>query len=158
MSRCTKTILPMAKLLLKASTASDTTTLRRQRQIRQAAVHDRKAKDLPPLLEGTAVCIHPTQTGPKQWLRGTVTNRAADRSYDVQTPQGTMRHTRIWTCDQSHLRTPPNLDALSNQSTAMGLTLKLEGPLETICQKVDTKDVIEAFILDLIYSWTYSWT
>ena len=95
MSHRTKTMLPMAKSLLKPSTATDTTMLRRQRQMRQAAVHDRKAKDVPPLQEGTAVRIRPTQIGQKQWIRGTVTNRATNRSYDVQTPQGTMRRTRV---------------------------------------------------------------
>ena len=95
MSRRTKTILPMAKSLLKPSAVPDTTTLRRQRQIKQAALHDHKARDVPPLPDDTSVRIRPTELGQKKWIRGTIVHRAADRSYDVQTPQGTFRRTRV---------------------------------------------------------------
>jgi len=96
MSRRTKTIVPMAKSLLMPSTVPDTTALRRQRQIKQAALHDRKARDVPPLAENTPVRIRPTELGKKQWIKGTVVHRAADRSYDVQTPDGNiMRRTQV---------------------------------------------------------------
>ena len=95
MSRRTKTILPVATSLLKPSTVPDTTALRRQRQIKQAVTHNRKARDLPHIPEGTTVRLRPTQTGQKQWLRRTVTNRAADRAYDVQTANSTFRRTQV---------------------------------------------------------------
>ena len=95
MSQRTKTILPMAKSLLQPSTVPDTTTLRRQRQIKQAALHDKKARDISPLPDDTPLRIRPTELANKQWIKRTVVHRAADRSYDVQMPDGTMRRTRV---------------------------------------------------------------
>ena len=95
MSKRTKTILQVATSLLKPNTVPDTTALRRQRQVKQTATHDRKARDLPSLPEGATVRFRPIQIGRKQWVRGTVVNRAADRSYDVQIARGTMRRTRV---------------------------------------------------------------
>ena len=122
MSRRTKTILPMAKSLLQPSAVPDTTTLRRQCQIKQAALHDKKARDISPLPDDTSVRIRPTELGNKQWIKGTIVRRAADRSYDVQTPDGTtVRPTRV-DLRTVPLRRPPGPVVLSSQSNIMALT------------------------------------
>ena len=102
MSWRTKTILPMAKSLLQPSAVPDTTTLHQQCQIKQAALHDKKARNVSPLPDDTPVRIRPTELGKKQWIKGTVVQQAADRSYDGQTPDGTTMR-----CTCVDLRTVP---------------------------------------------------
>lgn len=95
MSRRTKIVIPMAKSLLLPTASPDTTALRRQRQIKQAALHDKHARDVPPLAEGDTVRMKPTTLGQKQWIRGSVIQGDGNRSYEIQTDAGaTLRRNR----------------------------------------------------------------
>lgn len=55
--------------------------------------YDRRARDLPPLPDGTAVFIQPQQRR-APWIKGTVERTSGPRSYDVRTEAGVYRRNR----------------------------------------------------------------
>ena len=67
MSRHTTALLPMAKSLLSPTTLPDTRANRRQWQIKQAALSDRKAHNLQSLQERKRIPVKPATLGQKHW-------------------------------------------------------------------------------------------
>ena len=94
MSRRTRTIIPTSKSLLVPATPPDTKALRRQRQAKQAALYNKKARYLRPLEDGEQVRIQPMIMGTKIWNKGTIKKKVATRSYEVETNNGTVRRNR----------------------------------------------------------------
>ena len=95
MSRRTRTVLPIAKSLLSPATLLDTRANRRQRQIKQAALSNRNARNLPPLQNGEMIPVKPTALGQKRWARGTIIT-GTNQSYDVQMDTGNViRRNRV---------------------------------------------------------------
>ncbi|XP_048577670.1 uncharacterized protein K02A2.6-like [Nematostella vectensis] len=98
--RC-KTRLPTTRGLLRPQTVS-TELIKKQtkeQQQRQAKYYDRGARDLQPLDEGDVVRMRPFRLGKKEWDRATVRKRLDERSYEIETDDGTTlrrNHADIW--------------------------------------------------------------
>ena len=54
----------------------------------QARYYNARAKDLPPLHEGDTVRLKPFQLGQKEWKKGAVVERLDERSYEIETADG----------------------------------------------------------------------
>ncbi|XP_048589452.1 uncharacterized protein LOC116620672 [Nematostella vectensis] len=95
--RC-KTRLPTTRELLRPQTVS-TELIKKQKkeqQQRQAKYYDRGARDLEPLDEGGVVRMRPFRLGKKEWDRATVRKRLDERSYEIETDDGTtLRRNRV---------------------------------------------------------------
>ena len=106
MNRRTRTLLPPRSL----STKQEREKLKDVKKT-QARYYNAHAKDLPPLREGDTVRLKPFQLGQKEWKKGAVVERLDERSYEIETADGsTYRRNRI------HLRKtnePPPGEAIS---------------------------------------------
>jgi len=105
MNRRTKTLLPTASRLLlprSSNTELDRDKLKLKQQ-KQAQRYNKSAKDLPVLMEGDVVRMQPFILGQKEWRKAVVTSRLDERSYNVQTPNGTYRRNR------AHIRKTPEV-------------------------------------------------
>lgn len=71
-------------------------TMRRIKNAKAAAYYDRYSKDLEALEEGECVRIKPMTLGNKVWKKGTVSKRLDERSYEVDTEDGTLRRNRVY--------------------------------------------------------------
>ena len=114
MNRRTKTLLPTAASLLKPRgiNQDDELTKLRHSQKQQALQYNKTAKDLPTLEEGDVVRMKPFILGEKKWRKAIVTRRYDERSYQVDTGNGTYRRNRM------HLRKSDETEPRSNQATA----------------------------------------
>jgi len=92
MGRRTKTILPTAQSLLMPNTTQSgiEKSQLKERQRAQAKYYDRNTKDLPVLSEGDVVRMKPFKLGAKSWPKAQVTARLDERSYTVETENGTV--------------------------------------------------------------------
>ena len=81
---------------------------------RQACYYNRTAKDLEDLQPGDIMRVKPTQTRDEEWKKGTIVTKEGQRSYTVQTRDGTYPRNR------SHLkntREEPNDFSVSTDYT-----------------------------------------
>ena len=97
MNRRTKTLFPTTSQLLvpkSSNTELDRDKLR-LKQEKQAHRYNKSANDLPVLSEGDVVRMQPFILGKKEWQKAIVTSRLDERSYNVETPNGTYRRNRV---------------------------------------------------------------
>lgn len=98
MSRRTRSLLPTISTLLEPRSLN--TNQEREKlmdvQKRQARYNNAHSKDLPPLNEGDTVGLKLFQLGQKEWKKGVVVERLEERSYEIETADGsTYRLNRI---------------------------------------------------------------
>ena len=86
----------------------------KQEQQRQRNNYDKSAKDLEMLNEGDTVRPKPFRMGKKEWEKGVVRKRFDERSYEIETPSGTFRRSRIDLRKTSE--TQPEKQALNHTS------------------------------------------
>ena len=98
MNRRTKTLMPLKETLLKPRGTKDHIEKMKKEKDRQAGYYNRTAKDLQELQPGDIVRVKPTQARDKEWKKGTIVTKEGQRSYTVQTRDGTYRRNR------SHLK------------------------------------------------------
>ena len=91
MSRRTKTVLPTKEALLcpEVPNPEEQQHKLQKKQETQARYYNRSAKDLPKLTTGDVVRMKPTKTSTKIWKKATVVRKMDNRSYIVETPEGT---------------------------------------------------------------------
>ena len=101
MNRRTKTLLPTTKSLLQPKVTYPERAAQQleRRKEQQARYYNRGSKDLPELAEGDVVRMKPFRLGDKAWKKATVTKRLDDRSYTVETSEGT-----IYRRNRNHLK------------------------------------------------------
>lgn len=112
MNRRTKTLLPTTARLLTPKLTFCHPELK-SNQARQARYHDKGAKELTPLEEGDVVRMKPIQRN-QVWKQGVVAKRYDERSYEVETADGSYRRNRV------HLKTsrePPPVPVPAPVST-----------------------------------------
>ena len=126
MSRRTRTLLPTTKELLRPQSIDGQLTRKilKKDQDRQSFYYNRTAKDHPILEEDDVVRLKPFVKGKKQWLKGTVTQRMDERSYEVDTPSGSYR--RNWVHLKKTTEEPPNA---SLRTPISETTTTIESPL-----------------------------
>ena len=92
MGRRTKTLLPTAQSLLMPKTTQPgiEKSQLKERQRAQAKYYNRNTKDLPTLSEGGVVRMKPFKLGAKSWPKAQVTARLDERSYTLETENGTV--------------------------------------------------------------------
>ena len=92
MGRRTKTLLPTAQSLLMPKTTQPgiEKSQLKERQRAQAKYYNRNTRDLPTLSEGDVVRMKPFKLGAKSWPKAQVTARLDERSYTVETENGTV--------------------------------------------------------------------
>lgn len=95
MNKRTRSLLPMTRRLLEPRTVNDDCARMQKRQQNQSKYFDRSAKDLKPLEEGDTVRMKPFIKGKKEWKKGVVVERLDERSYEIQTDDGTYRRNRV---------------------------------------------------------------
>ena len=129
LNRRTRTLLPMPSKLLaprgEEYLNQDKISLM-DLQHKQAKHYNKTTKDLSVLADGDVVRMKPFRQGQKEWEKAVVQRRLDERSYKVDTPQGTYRRNRV------HLRrtretetTVPLVPVVSHDtnSTAMNETV-----------------------------------
>ena len=96
MGRRTKTLLPTTSNLLKADiTRSDVADKLKFQQTKQQFYYNKNAKPLKPLEEGEVVRVKPYQLNEK-WQKAKVKRRLDERSYEIETDDGTLlRRNRV---------------------------------------------------------------
>ena len=101
MNRRTKTLLPTTKSLLQPKVTYPERAAQQleRRKEQQARYYKRDSKDLPELAEGDVVRMKPFRLGDKAWKKATVTKRLDDRSYTVETSEGS-----IYRRNRNHLK------------------------------------------------------
>ncbi|XP_068742197.1 uncharacterized protein [Montipora capricornis] len=100
MNRRTRTLLPTTSTLLEPRSLSTNQEREREKlkdvKKMQARYYNAHAKDVPPLQEGNTVRLKPFQLGQKEWKKGAVVERLDERSYEIETADGsTYRRNRI---------------------------------------------------------------
>ena len=90
MNRRTRTLLPTASNLLEPRNLNSSHEKEKLRDVqkRQARYYNTSAHDLPVLSEGDTVRIKPFIQGQKEWKKGVVMERLDERSYEVETMDG----------------------------------------------------------------------
>jgi transposase InsO family protein len=94
LGRRTRAFLPMSHNLLKPSYGSENSKILKQRQQKQAEQYNKSAKDLPPLEEEDIVRIKPYSKH-SEWIKGQVTRRLDERSYEITAGDRTLRRNRV---------------------------------------------------------------
>ena len=91
LNRRTKTLLPRKDTLLRPEVPCVEEQLEniKKKQKDQARDYNCKAKDLPKLMKGDVVRIKPTKNSSREWRKGVVVWKIDDRSYVVETVDGT---------------------------------------------------------------------
>lgn len=96
MGRRTRTLLSVTRSLLEPKgppTKSETEQLELNQQ-RQAKYYNKSARDLQPLKQGDTVRMKPFQLGNKTWMKGKISQRLDERSYEVTAGGATYRRNR----------------------------------------------------------------
>ena len=98
LNRRTRTLLPTTARLLaprgEEYLKKDRTRIDEQKA-KQTENYNRTARDLPVLEEGDVVRMKPFRLGQKAWEKAVVQRRLDERSYEVDTPDGTYRRNRV---------------------------------------------------------------
>lgn len=96
MGRRTRTLLSVTRSLLEPKgppTKSETEQLELNQQ-RQAKYYNKSARDLQPLKQGDTVRMKPFQLGNKTWMKGKISQRLDERSYEATAGGATYRRNR----------------------------------------------------------------
>jgi hypothetical protein len=95
-NRRARTLLPMTPNLLKPRVINLETEREQlqQQKNRQVKYFNRHATDLPALEEGDTVRMKPFIKGQREWKKAVVVDRLDERSYTVDTPDGSYRRNR----------------------------------------------------------------
>jgi transposase InsO family protein len=93
MNRRTKTLLPTSAKLLAPKVSYPQEAMKRGKA-KQAYYYNQHAKDLTPLQEGEVVRMKPLRKG-HDWKQATIIKRHDERSYEVETSEGTYRRNRV---------------------------------------------------------------
>ena len=90
MNRRTRTLLPTTGSLLEPRTLSSSHEREKLKDVqkRQARYYNSDAHDLPELNEGDNLRLKPFVLGQKEWKRGVVVERLDERSYEIETADG----------------------------------------------------------------------
>ena len=90
MNRRTRTLLPTTGPLLEPRTLNTSHEREKLKDVkkRQAQYYNANAHDLPQLSEGDTVRMKPFVLGQKEWKKGVVVERLDERSYEVETADG----------------------------------------------------------------------
>ena len=90
MNSRTRTLLPTTGSLLEPRALSSSREREKLKDVqkRQARYYNADARDLPELNEGATVRLKPFVLGQKEWKRGVVVERLDERSYEVETADG----------------------------------------------------------------------
>ena len=98
LGRRTRTSLPTAAALLQPKVVDPDThkTMKRIKNAKSAVYCDRYSKDLEALEEGDVVRMKAMTLGNKTWKKGVITKRLDERSYEVDTNEGTLRRNRVY--------------------------------------------------------------
>ena len=90
MNSRTRTLLPTTGSLLEPRALSSSREREKLKDVqkRQARYYNADAHDLPELNEGATVRLKPFVLGQKEWKRGVVVERLDERSYEVETADG----------------------------------------------------------------------
>ena len=91
MNRRTRTLLPTTGNLLEPrtlNTSHERETLREVQKRHQARYYNSNAQDLPALSEGDTVRMKPFTLGQKECKKGLIVERLYERSYEVETADG----------------------------------------------------------------------
>ena len=98
--RCTRTLLPISKKLLKPQLITDVRERKLQRKEVQTRYYNQNVKGLPSLIIGYVVRMKPQASDGKQrWTKAQVEQQVDDRSYVVRTEDG-----RLFRRNWRHLR------------------------------------------------------
>ena len=91
LNRRTKALLPTKDTLLRPEVpqVEEQREKIKEKQKDQGRYYNRNAKDLPKLMKGDVVRIKPTKNSSREWRKGVVVRRIDDRSYVVETVDGT---------------------------------------------------------------------
>ena len=90
--------MPRKETLLKPRGTKDHIEKMKKEKDRQAGYYNRTARDLQELQPGDIVRVKSTQARDKEWKKGTIVTKEGQRSYTVQTRDGTYLRNR------SHLK------------------------------------------------------
>ena len=90
MKRRTRTLLPTTGSLLEPRTLSSSHEREKLKDVqkRQARYYNSDAHDLPELNEGDNLRLKPFVLGQKEWKKGVVVERLDERSYEIETADG----------------------------------------------------------------------
>ena len=90
MNRRTRTLLPTTGSLLEPRTLSSSHEREKLKDVqkRQALYYNSDAHDLPELNEGDNLRLKPFVLGQKEWKKGVVVERLDERSYEIETADG----------------------------------------------------------------------
>ena len=90
MNRRTRTLLPTTGSLLEPRTLSSSHEREKLKDVqkRQARYYNSDAHDLPELNEGDNLRLKPFVLGQKEWKKGVVVERLDERSYEIETADG----------------------------------------------------------------------
>ena len=141
MNRRTKTLLPTTSQLLvpkSSNTELDRDKLR-LKQEKQAHRYNKSAKDLPVLSEGDVVRMQPFILGKKEWQKAIVTSRLDERSYNVETPNGTYRRNRV------HLRRTPEAPpcVVAPEPPTPSVTDNNDPVVQTSVNRLSNNDIVQ---------------
>ena len=65
--------------------------MKQEQQRQRNNNYDKSAKDLEMLNEGDTIRLKPFTMGKKEWEKGVVRKRLDERSYEIETPSGTLK-------------------------------------------------------------------
>ena len=135
MNRRTRTLLPTTSNLLQPRNLNTSHEREKLRDVqkRQARYYNTNAHDLPVLSEGDTVRIKPFVQGQKEWKKGVVMERLDERSYEVETMDGSS-----YRRNRAHLKQtnePPTCTKLPESP--------LEGTAEESINSDETADLTE---------------
>ena len=90
MNRRTRTLLPTTGSLLEPRTLSSSHEREKLKDVqkRQALYYNSDAHDLPELNEGDNLRLKPFVLGQKEWKKGVVVEQLNERSYEIETADG----------------------------------------------------------------------
>ncbi|KAK2549086.1 Uncharacterized protein P5673_030588 [Acropora cervicornis] len=135
--RC-KTQLPTTKELLRPQSVRAEAVKKetRVRQAQQAKYYNKGTRDLSPLEEGDFVRMRPFRLGQKEWEKATVTKRHDERSYEVESANGTYRRNRV---DLKQQPSHQNQQINNSRKTRQGLRTKNKSQLGQAKQLIINK-------------------
>ena len=90
MNRRTRTLLPTTGSLLEPRTLSSSHEREKLKDVqkKKARYYNSDAHDLPELNEGDNLRLKPFVLGQKEWKKGVVVERLDERSYEIETADG----------------------------------------------------------------------
>ncbi|XP_066022566.1 uncharacterized protein [Pocillopora verrucosa] len=101
MNRRTRTLLPTTGSLLEPRTLSSSHEREKLKDVqkKKARYYNSDVHDLPELNEGDNLRLKPFVLGQKEWKKGVVVERLDERSYEIETADGSS-----YRCNRAHLK------------------------------------------------------